>query len=233
MRTALRISWLACLVALASPALAQPKAGSAAPAAPAANTITGTVKVTETNGTAVTAPVVVYVVSANNAAAANGASISHTVKQEGKKFTPDLIAITVGDKVAFPNGDKLLHNVFSPKPKFDMGTLKHGEGKEPQDVFKSTGVVDVYCNIHPEMAATILVLPNRYHTTSKDGSFKLAIPDGDWTLFAYTRRAQKPVSVKIKVSGGQTLTQNLSIVRGPEAPHADKFGGKYSSGGYR
>ena len=51
-------------------------------------------------------------------------------------------------------------------------------------------------DIHPEMAATILVLPNRRHTQiAADGSYAIdGVPPGTWTVFAYTRRATKPVS---------------------------------------
>jgi hypothetical protein len=89
-------------------------------------------------------------------------------------------------------------------------------------------VVDVYCNIHPAMAATVLVLPNRYHVNT-NGRFTLTgVPEGEWTLFAYTRRAQKPRSVKVRVAAGQvTNVGTIQIVRGPEAPHPNKWGGKY------
>ena len=217
----------ATLVLATAPAFAQPKtgpgSGSAAPVA--TGTVTGTVKVSETTGTAVpNVPVVVYVVGPTPAADKPQTS---QIVQLNKTFNPDLLAVTVGDSVSFPNKDTNLHNVFSPNPKFDLGSLKKGESGDPKQ-FKKPGVVDVYCNIHPQMAATILVLPNRHHTATKSGTYELkGIPPGDWTIFAYARRATKPVSMKIKVVAGATATANLSIVRGPEQPHADKYGGGY------
>ena len=81
---------------------------------------------------------------------------------------------------AFPNGDPFLHNVFSQSTarKFDLGSFKKGETKDKE--FPNAGVVDVYCNIHPEMAATILVLPNNRHTrAAADGSFVIdGVPAG-------------------------------------------------------
>ena len=67
------------------------------------------------------------------------------------------------NRSTFPNGDPFLHNVFSQSAtrKFDLGSFKLHDEKTKD--FPSPGVVDVYCNIHPEMAATILVLPNRRH----------------------------------------------------------------------
>ncbi len=189
--------------------------------------VIGSVKVTEANGKPSSgADVIVYVVGF---AEPRVAGPKVTVEQKGRKFVPDLIAVTVGDIVSFPNVDSFLHNVFSQSGtrKFDLGSFKKGDTKDKE--FPATGVVDVYCNIHPEMAATILVLPNRHHTrTGPDGSFSLAgIPPGDWTLFAYTRRAAKPVSAKVSVTAGADATVELSLQRGAEPPHLNKFGEKY------
>ena len=189
--------------------------------------VVGTVKVTEANGKpSPGADVIVYVVGF---AEPRIAGPKVTVEQKGRKFVPDLIAVTVGDTVSFPNRDAFLHNVFSQSGtrKFDLGSFKKGDTKDKE--FPAPGVVDVYCNIHPEMGATILVLPNRHHTrTGPDGTFALAgIPPGDWTLFAYTRRAAKPVSAKVKVAAGADATVELSLQRGAEPPHLNKFGEKY------
>ena len=189
--------------------------------------VVGAVKVTEANGKPSSgADVIVYVVGFAEPRI-SGPKV--TVEQKGRKFVPDLIAVTVGDTVSFPNADAFLHNVFSQSGtrKFDLGSFKKGDTKDKE--FPAPGVVDVYCNIHPEMAATILVLPNRHHTrTGPDGTFALAgIPPGDWTLFAYTRRAAKPVSAKVKVAAGADTTVELSLQRGAEPPHLNKFGEKY------
>jgi hypothetical protein len=134
--------------------------------------------------------------------------------------------------VNFPNEDAFLHNVFSQSSsrKFDLGSFKKGETKTKE--FPSPGVVDVYCNIHPEMAATIVVLPNTRHTrTAADGTFTLdGVPVGNWTVFAYTRRATKPVSAKVAVTAGADTKIDLAIQRGAEPEHLNKYGEKYRSG---
>ena len=189
--------------------------------------VVGTVKVSEADGQPAVADVVVYVVGFNEPP---GDKVT-TIAQKGRKFVPGLVAITVGEKVAFPNFDPFLHNVFSQSPprKFDLGSFPRGETKEKD--FPELGVVDVYCNIHPEMAATILVLPNRRHTVAgADGKFALdGIPPGEWTVFAFTRRA-KPISAKVTVQGGADATVDLAIVRGAEPAHLNKYGEKYKEG---
>lgn len=208
---------LALVVFAAAPAAAGPT-----------GRIVGKVTVTEADGKpAPGAEVIVYVVGFSEPAAA-GARVA-TIQQKGRKFVPELVAITVGERVAFPNADASLHNVFSQSTarKFDLGSFKNGETKHK--AFPQPGVVDVYCNIHPEMAATILVLPNRRHTrTATNGSFTLAgVPPGTWTVFAYTRRAAKPTSAKVTVTAGADATIELALQRGAEKPHLNKYGEKY------
>jgi len=188
--------------------------------------IAGKVSITEADGKpSIGAEVVVYVVGFAEPASTTVVSVA----QKGRKFVPDLVAITVGEKVEFPNGDPFLHNVFSQSTarKFDLGSFKKGETKQKE--FPSPGVIDVYCNIHPEMAATILVLPNRRHTRTKpDGTFVLeGVPTGTWTVFAYTRRATRPASSKVIVLAEGETTINLALQRGAEPEHLNKYGEKY------
>ncbi|MDB4963317.1 MAG: Copper binding protein plastocyanin/azurin family [Myxococcales bacterium] len=189
--------------------------------------VVGKVTVTEADGKpAVGAEVIVYVVGF--AEPPEGRDVV-TVQQKGRAFTPDLVAITVGEKIAFPNADAFLHNVFSQSAtrKFDLGSFKKGESKTKE--FPAPGVVDVYCNIHPEMAATILVLPNRRHTrTAADGTYSISgVPPGTWTVFAYTRRASKPISGKVTVASGADARLDLALQRGAEKEHLNKYGEKY------
>ncbi|HEY4242031.1 MAG TPA: hypothetical protein VGM88_19560 [Kofleriaceae bacterium] len=194
-----------------------------------AGRVVGTVHVTEPNGKpASTADVVVYVVGFTEPPAKVGAAAAE-ITQKNRKFQPDLVAITVGETVAFPNSDAFFHNVFSLSAarKFDLGSFRHGETKAKD--FPTPGVVDVYCNIHPEMAATILVLPNRRHTkAAPDGSFVLdGVPAGTWTVFAYARRATKPVAARVTVAADADTKIDLSLTRGPEPAHLNKYGEQY------
>lgn len=223
-----RLALIISIVVGASPVAAQPRKGSGAPPPPATGTVSGSVKVTDTDGKVVSTSVVVYIVGPTPPA-----DKPQTAKiiQLNKAFDPDLIAVTVGDSVTFPNKDSNLHNVFSPNPKFDLGSLKNGEGGSR--TFSKPGVVDVYCNIHPQMAATILVLPNRHHTVTKTGTYTLSnIPVGEWTIYAYTRRVTKPMMKKIKVVAGEKVATDLAVVRGPEPKHQNLHGEEYTPGAY-
>lgn len=152
------------------------------------------------------------------------------VKQVGKRFIPDLIAVTAGGTVSFPNGDPFLHNVFSPTTErsFDLGSYPHGETRTR--TFPKPGVVDIYCNLHPEMSATLVILPNaRYAIADSAGRFEIAgVPAGTWTVFAFSRRAVAPVSTRVTVgaSGATEVKLELSEVQ-RDFTHKNKYGETY------
>ncbi len=217
-----------CLLLLAATAVA-----SAEPR----GKVTGKVTVTEADGKRASgADVIVYVVGPPGPAAPpeSAEPAKTTIKQEGRRFVPDLVGVTIHDAVEFPNLDNYMHNVFSQSPdrKFDLGSMTKGD-KPKFKQFKKAGVIDVYCNIHPEMAATIIVLPNRWHAKAKaDGSFTIDnVPAGNWKVFAYTRRATKPASASITVTDGAVSSTQLALQRGAEAAHLNKYGEKYKAGG--
>ena len=221
---------LACSLAAAAAATAGAAPGALAPGTAR---VTGTVSVTDRDGHPVSpAGAIVYVVGFTEPPPDQ----VPTIEQKGKRFVPELLAITAGQTISFPNDDPILHNVFSrsiARP-FDLGSYRRGETKDKR--FPTTGVVDVYCNIHPEMAATILVLPNRrFARVGDDGRFTIAgVPAGTWTAFAFTRRAVRPARARITVGAGGGATVRFELVRGVDVPHLNKYGERYRApGGYR
>lgn len=227
MRTCLAIP----ILLFASTTFAQPKKD---PPKAAGRTVKGTVKVLEADGkTEVTGvEVVVYVVGPPDEPGKEVVTATITQTND-RKFVPDLVAITTNEKVEFPNGGKLLHNVFSSKPKFDLGSFDKGEKKDSKDAFKNyKGTAEIYCNIHPEMAATVLVLGNPYHVSvdKKSKSFEIKnVPAGKWKLYAYTRRMEKPAAIEIDTTAGDAV-KDVTITRGAETKHLNKYGEKYKDG---
>ncbi len=131
-----------------------------------------------------------------------------------------------------PDDDPFLHNVFSQSAarKFDLGSFKKGEYKDTP--FPDTGVIDVYCNIHPEMAATILVLPNRRHTrTTSAGAFTLeGVPPGK-SIVSRTRAAPPAGELEHHRDVRRRYQIDLKLVRGAEPNHLDKYSEKYKDSG--
>lgn len=197
-----------------------------APAFADTGRLTGTVSLVDASGKRLSpAGAVVYVVGFDEPPPADVPEIV----QRDKTFVPDLVPITVGQEVAFPNGDPILHNVFSVSPTrpFDLGSYKKGVSKAK--AFRKQGVVDVYCNIHPEMAATILVLPNRrYARVAADGTFAIVgVPIGRWSAFAYARGVAKPVRAEVTITSSGDAKIEFRLTRTLSDAHDNKFGEGY------
>ena len=152
------------------------------------------------------------------------------IKQKDKQFSPRVAVVLRGTSVVFPNLDPVYHNVFSTSGRnsFDLGAYRAGE--TPRSVVLSTpGVVDVYCNIHSRMSASILVAPSSlYGKVNADGTFRIDnVPVGARKLVVWSP-GSKPAQQKIEVSasGGQA-----SFVLDEEAAttHLNKTGQPYGS----
>lgn len=150
--------------------------------------------------------------------------------QREKAFVPKLLAVTKGSTVDFPNEDKFFHNVFSLSEgnTFDLGLYRSGESKPM--TFDKTGIVDVYCNIHPNMWAQILVLENPFYTQpSSDGNFELSkVPPGTYSVAAFVSGAGDPVRQQVKVEPGKRVELRLEVREGSaNKPHLNKFNQPY------
>jgi plastocyanin len=152
------------------------------------------------------------------------------IKQKDKQFSPQVAVVQRGTSVVFPNFDPVFHNVFSPSGKntFDLGSYRAGD--QPRSVVLTTpGVVEVFCNIHSRMNATVLVVPGPLYTkVGADGAFKLDnVPVGARHLVAWSPNA-KPATQKVDVSssGGQA---NFTLDYEGPASHTNKLGQPYGS----
>ncbi len=151
------------------------------------------------------------------------------ISQKNKTFIPDVLPIVVGQSVRFTNEDNIIHNVFSTSKArtFDLGKPRVGESRSVS--FDQTGLVDVYCDIHEQMVATILVLPNRaFAVTGPDGHFALSgIPPGHYSIFAWERYSD-PVRALIDVRAGEETQLVLELTESKfNITHLGKYGEKY------
>jgi plastocyanin len=134
------------------------------------------------------------------------------IRQREKQFEPPLTVVVKGTTVDFPNEDKIFHNVFSvSRPaRFDLGLYKSGTQKSVE--MKRAGVVDVYCNIHPDMIAKVKVLENAYYTiTGKTGEFRIEnVPPGEYPVVAWLQTGDE-VKGKVTVKAGATAEVKLEL----------------------
>ena len=127
---------------------------------------------------------VVYIDSMGGPATYPPSAVHPQLNQRDLIFRPLVLPVVAGSTVDFPNNDNVFHNVFSysQKKEFDLG--RYAQGKSKSVTFDSPGVINVYCEIHQYMYATILVLQNPYFALpGDDGSFVIRdVPPGTYRL---------------------------------------------------
>lgn len=133
-----------------------------------AGTVSGKIQV---QGLRTPENVVVYIVDGPDTTL-DFPAVKFVLDQKNLSFVPDLLVVPVGSTVQFPNNDKVEHNVFSlsrTKP-FNLGN--YGPGQTKSVTFDKTGIVELRCDLHAEMAGYILVLKNVYFGVSdKQGNY--------------------------------------------------------------
>lgn len=158
-----------------------------------------------------------------------------TLSQKNKSFQPRVLAAPLGSTVDFPNNDAIYHNVFSlsgPEP-FDLGLYRAGDSRPRR--FATPGTYRVFCNIHPQMSAIIVVAPTGFTTlASSDGRFTLDLPPGRYRLTALSERAS-PASVEITSTQGASIAPQLTLDESSwvSVPHKNKFGKDYPAAAYQ
>jgi plastocyanin len=155
--------------------------------------------------------------------------------QKNKTFTPHVLAIPLGGRISFPNLDPIFHNAFSNfnGQIFDVGLYKPGQSRTV--AFKRPGVVRVFCNIHPQMSAVIVVLDTPYFAVSdRSGSFTIEnVPPGEYQFHVFHERASAEVldSLARKITVETALLQlppfHISESGYVQLEHKNKYGKDY------
>jgi plastocyanin len=80
-----------------------------------------------------------------------------TIHIKDFKYNPTPVNVHVGDRVTFVNDDDEAHTVTANDKSFDSAGLDSGGSW--QHVFDKPGTFQYFCELHPYMKATIVVLP--------------------------------------------------------------------------
>jgi len=134
------------------------------------------------------------------------------IDQRKMAFVPHVAVVQQGTTVDFLNSDPVGHNVYWPaisgnkKLAHNLGTWPKGDKKPFQ--FNDLGVVSLLCNVHPEMAGYVIVVPTPYFAVSdKDGNFEIKnIPAGKYTLKTWSEDG-KPTTQAIEVGAGPATVE--------------------------
>jgi plastocyanin len=152
------------------------------------------------------------------------------ISQRDKRFDPHVEVVRVGDEVDFPNFDRVFHNVFSLSEvaKFDLGLYRNGASRAVR--FEKPGVVRVYCNIHPQMAAFLVVVRSDFAGRAPASGEVLlqGVPPG-WHHLRVWHEKTEEQSRSVEVTSGHESTVEvvLDISRWSPQGHRNKYGQDY------
>jgi plastocyanin len=155
--------------------------------------------------------------------------------QKNKHFSPHLLVVPVGSAVQFPNQDPFFHNVFSvyEGTRFDLGLYESGSSKEVR--FNRPGASYIFCNIHPEMSAVIMVMITPYYaTTNAAGDYTIAgVPAGEYEFSVWYESALpeqlKQLQRRVTVSATEARLDPVTVqaAASPAVNHKNKYGQDY------
>ena len=164
------------------------------------------------------------------------APVQAEITTADKAFTPHVLVVPVGSTVTFPNHDPFNHNVFSlsEEQPFDLGLFGRGETRSVR--VTRPGIIRVYCNVHAQMSALVVVRDGPYVAQpAGDGSFSLGkVVPGRYMLHAWHERAPEVTRpLDVPANGVEALALTLDASGYRFKPHLNKFGQPYPQQGRR
>ena len=156
-------------------------------------------------------------------------SNTHTINMLNKQYTPSISTISSGENIRFKNNDSVKHNVFSSSNtnSFDLGT--YGRGKSNHVTLSQSGIVKVYCNIHPDMVAFVGISPFNYAALSnKKGAFAINnLLAGEYSVHIWSIRGEikQRITIRKNVNLHKNFTLNTASYK--KVQHKNKYGKSY------
>ena len=165
----------------------------------------------------------------------SSARLHFRILQQHKRFDPHVLAVPVGSVIDFPNLDPFFHNVFSMfnGKRFDLGLYEAGASHSV--TFDAPGICYIFCNIHPEMSAAVVVIDSPYFATSnRAGQFSIPnVVPGNYLLNVWHERGKadspREFPRPVTISAENASLGMIRLVDAGEllANHKNKYGRDY------
>ncbi len=158
-----------------------------------------------------------------------------TMDQRNRAFIPHLLAVEAGTAVDFANSDPIFHNAYSNYDGQVFDLHLYAPGTSRRVVFRRPGIVRMFCNIHEDMNAVIVVMATPYFAvTGADGRFQIQAPAGSYRFQVWHERVQPDSLARLEQQitlGPVDLKLPEIQIRqgGTQAAHKDKYGQQYFS----
>jgi len=157
--------------------------------------------------------------------------------QRNKRFMPHILVVPLGSVVDFPNLDPFFHNAFSlfDGKRFDLGLYEAGTPRAVN--FNAAGICYIFCNIHPEMSAVVVVVKTPYYGVSnRSGAVSIpSLPPGRYELNVWHERCLpdtlKGAVREVVVSSRSSSLGDIRLVLSGDLlkSHKNKYGRDYET----
>jgi plastocyanin len=156
------------------------------------------------------------------------------IVQKNKRFETRVLVVEVGSLVDFPNLDPFFHNVFSlfDGKRFDLGLYEAGSTRSVR--FDRAGVCYIFCNIHSQMSAAVIVVDTpHFIVLDSPGEFQIPrVPAGRYRLEVWAERSPpnqlRELSRDVSVVAAGLSLGTIQLRQSPEVQiHPNKYGREY------
>ena len=175
--------------------------------------------------------------SADGVAKAANDARRYQLLQKNKRFDPHVLVVPVGSMVDFPNLDPFFHNVFSlfDGKRFDLGLYEAGTTHMVR--FDRSGICYIFCNIHPQMSAVVVVLKTPYFGISnRAGTVTIPrVPAGPYQVQVWQERCLPATlaaaSREVAIAHETTSLGTIALAESADllSRHKNKYGRDYDS----
>jgi len=135
--------------------------------------------------------------------------------QKNCTYSPKLVAVAPGAKIAVRNSDGTFHNV-NGSIAGKMLWNKPMAAKDPDLALDATSkagdIIDLVCNVHPWMKAYAVAIDHSFYAvTGEDGSFAISgLPVGSYTIEAWhPKLGTKTLDIKIGTGTKATVPARI------------------------
>jgi plastocyanin len=132
------------------------------------------------------------------------APVTVVMDQVNRTFVPDLLVISTGSSIEFPNSDSVSHQIysFSSAHRFQL-PLYRGKPYPPVR-FDQPGVITLGCNIHDSMLAYVLVTDAPYFgRTDATGTWSMEVPRGTYRVTVWHPRMNEASELERQIMIGE------------------------------
>jgi plastocyanin len=160
--------------------------------------------------------VVVYLESAPRQAFSDLRPGRARMDQRGQQFVPNMLAVTAGTVVDFPNNDNTFHNVFSLSRVRTCDLGRFAPGRTGSVRFDRPGIVPIFCDIHSHMSSYVLVFGHHFFAVSgADGRYSISeVPAGTYSVAVWSVLGTTPPR-RITVPDAGVVEANFQVSREP------------------